>query len=100
MSAHNHDEVLMGSPRRHSSMYPGKATKTIVEPPLKVIPCGTIVKTKYGNIEGMITCISIKFDKVLYEVSYFLNGDQKTVWMNEPEFEPSIVQDKSTIGFK
>ena len=63
-----------------------------------LIPCETIVKSKYGNIEGMITCQNIRFDKVQYEISYFNDGEQKTVWMNEGEFETDVK--KQSIGFK
>jgi hypothetical protein len=65
---------------------------------ISLIPCGIIVKSRYGNIEGMITCQNIRFDKVQYEISYFNNGEQKTVWMNEGEFETDIK--KQWIGFK
>ena len=54
---------------------------------LFLFPCGATVKTKYGNIDGMITAQSIRFDKIQYEISYFNSGDQKTIWMNENEFE-------------
>ena len=64
---------------------------------LLCLPCGSIVKTKLSNIEGMITCQSIRFDKVQYEISYFNNGEQRTVWMNENEFETNI--EKQVIGF-
>lgn len=59
--------------------------------------CGSIVKTKLSKIEGMITCQSIRFDKIQYEISYFLNGEQKTIWMNENEFEVNI--EREIIGF-
>ena len=46
----------------------------------------------------MITCISIKFDKVQYEISYFYLGEQKIVWLDENEFETN--ENKYKIGFK
>lgn len=64
---------------------------------LLLFPCGTLVKSKYGNIEGMITCQNIRFDKVQYEVSYFNNGEQKAIWMNENEFTTDVK--KYAIGF-
>ena len=64
---------------------------------LLCFPCGAMVKTKLSNIEGMITCQSIRFDKVQYEISYFNNGEQKTVWMNENEFETNT--ERKMIGF-
>lgn len=65
---------------------------------LFLFPCGAMVKSKYGSIEGMITAQSIRFDKVQYEISYFNSGDQKTVWMNEEEFETNV--EKRAVGFK
>lgn len=65
---------------------------------IKIRHCGSVVKTKIGSIEGMITCASIRFDKVQYEISYFVGGDQKSIWMNEDEFE--TIGGKQTIGYK
>jgi len=68
-----------------------------MDKPIKCVPCGTIVRAVYGNIEGMVTCISIRFGRVSYEVSYFNNGDSKTVWMHESEF--SAVNERISVGF-
>lgn len=65
---------------------------------IEIIPCGTLVKTIYGNIEGMIICCNIGFDSIKYEISYFLNGKEESVWMNEEQFETDIKKIK--IGFK
>jgi hypothetical protein len=45
------------------------------------------------------TGISIRFNRVTYEISYFVNGDYKAIWMDECEFE---IDKKETvkIGFK
>lgn len=59
--------------------------------------CGTVVTPTLYSIEGMITCIAIRFDKITYEVSYFLNGEQKTMWMNEAEF--TTKENKTQIGY-
>lgn len=64
---------------------------------LFLFPCGILVRSKYGNIEGMITAQSLRFDKVQYEVSYFNNGEQKAIWMNENEFTTDVK--KYAIGF-
>jgi len=66
---------------------------------MKSFTCGTIIKTYVGNIEGMITCISIRFEKITYEISYFYNGEQKVIWMNENEFSAGKVNSKQEIGF-
>jgi len=64
---------------------------------LLILPCGSIVKTKIGGIEGMITCQSIRFDKIQYEITYFTNNEQKCIWMNENEFETNV--NRQIIGF-
>lgn len=65
---------------------------------LEIYSCGIIVNIKLTDIKGMITCISIKFDKVQYEISYFYLGEQKIVWLDENEFETN--ENKYKIGFK
>ena len=65
---------------------------------MNIYPCGTTVKTKIGSINGMITCCSIRFDKANYEITYFVNMEQKTMWMSEQEFETSGT--KTPIGYK
>ena len=51
------------------------------------------------DIEGMITSVNICFDKVRYEISYFVSGKQESIWMNESEFELSEVS-KIKVGYK
>ncbi len=65
---------------------------------INVFQCGTKVDTKIGKIQGMITCSSIRFDKVQYEITFNNDGKFETVWMNEEEFETIAI--KQTIGFK
>ena len=65
---------------------------------LKILSCGTLVRTKLGLIDGIITGISIRFGAVAYEISYFCDGKGLTLWMNEAEF--STNSKHSTIGFK
>lgn len=67
---------------------------------MNVIKCGTEVITKLESIHCLITCISIRFDKITYEVSYFRNGIYYTVWLNEEEFSKVDEVNKSKIGFK
>lgn len=59
--------------------------------------CGIQVTTIIGGITGIITCESHRFDKITYELSYFYNGDYKTVWMHESEFTEI---GNNQIGFK
>lgn len=63
-----------------------------------LLSCGTIIKTKIGKIEGMITCQSLRFGQVQYEISYFINNEQKKIWMTEHEFD-MISGNHQIIGF-
>lgn len=66
---------------------------------MQLIKCGTRIKTKLSNIEGIITAITIRFKAVAYELSYFHEGEYKTAWLNETEFDISNCE-RSQIGFK
>lgn len=61
--------------------------------------CGTTVITKIGKIEAIITAESRRFDKVVYELSYFYNGEYKSCWCNENEFYEKG-NEETGIGFK
>ena len=63
------------------------------------IKCGTSVKTKIGDVIGMVTAISTRFTRTTYEVSYFLNGEYKSVYLDYEEFEIIELPDKSKAGF-
>ena len=63
---------------------------------MNVYPCGT--KVTANKMEGIITQISIRFECVLYEFSYFLNGEHNSCWLNECEFE--TMSEKQSIGFQ
>ena len=65
---------------------------------INVFQCGTKVSTLIGKIDGMITCSSIRFDKIQYEITFNNDGKFETVWMNQSEFETIAI--KQTIGFK
>jgi hypothetical protein len=43
--------------------------------------------------------MSLRFDKVTYEITYWDGADQKTIWVNENEFEVSAPE-LTKIGFK
>ena len=66
---------------------------------IKIYQGGTIVKMKLHSIEAMITAASIRFNAVQYELSYYYNGDIKTVWCNENEFIVTN-DEKQKVGFK
>lgn len=48
--------------------------------------CGTIVTICISKIEGMITGVNLRFDSISYEITYFHDGEHKTVWLREQEF--------------
>lgn len=63
-----------------------------------IYPCGINVCTRTGSLLGLITCSSIRFDKIQYEITYLNDGKFETVWMNENEFRSE--GEKQYIGFK
>lgn len=65
---------------------------------VNIYPCGIKVCTLIGKIEGMITCSSVRFKDVRYEITFNNDGKFESVWMNENEFETS--SKKLKIGFK
>jgi hypothetical protein len=66
---------------------------------MEIFQCGIYVIIKLANIKGIITCCAIRFDKVTYEITYFIGGKQETIWVNQGEIE---IEDSETlkIGFK
>lgn len=67
---------------------------------MKVIKPGTKVNSLLGNIQGMITEVSITFkNKVIYKIDYFWDGEFKHIWLQEEEL---IIDNRETktIGFK
>jgi hypothetical protein len=66
---------------------------------MNLYKCGTHVRTNMGLIEGMVTAICIRFDAVTYEISYFTDGVQKVIWMNEDEFKTIPERKRKSIGY-
>ena len=66
---------------------------------MTVLECGTSVKTKIGGKVGMITCAAIRFDAIMYEVTYYEDKEFQAVWMREQEL---VIDDRKErkIGFK
>jgi uncharacterized protein with von Willebrand factor type A (vWA) domain len=65
---------------------------------IEVIKCGVKATTKISQIEAIVTAISIRFNRTSYELSYFNNGEYKTVWLDESEFTVEKIE-KTKIGF-
>lgn len=61
-------------------------------------PCGTKITLIYAPITCILTAIIIRFDKITYEASYFVGGDQYSISVHEQEFTTD--ENKSTIGYK
>lgn len=64
---------------------------------MKVIPCGTHITIKLNSVEGIITAVSIRFNAIAYEISYFSGNDYKQIWLNDAEFTALVK--KKQIGF-
>jgi len=64
---------------------------------LKIVKHGTKVETVIGKIEALVTGVCIREAHVVYELSYFTNGEFKTTWHGEIEFR--IVPEKKKAGF-
>ena len=66
---------------------------------IEVIKCGTFVVTYLAGIRGMITAVTIRFDRVVYEVTYFSDSVANTIYLCNEKFECEDLQ-KMKIGFK
>jgi hypothetical protein len=64
-----------------------------------VYPCGTMISTKLGGITGMVVGISVRFDKVQYEIQYIKDGEGKDIWMNEAQFNTTDKVEKIKLGY-
>jgi hypothetical protein len=61
-------------------------------------PLMTEIKLKRANVEGIITCISIRPSKVIYEMQYYTDDCiRKEMWVEEWEFETA--KPKERLGF-
>jgi hypothetical protein len=67
---------------------------------MEIFQCGIMVSTKLGKIEAIITAVLIRFGRIQYELSYIYNGEYKTMWMDECEFDIKSDLEKAQIGFK
>lgn len=71
---------------------------------MNIYPCGT--KVTFCKVEGTITAVTIRFELVSYEISYFdpNTGMFYETWRHESEFTAREIchsdAKKSKIGFK
>ena len=65
---------------------------------MTIYPCGMEAVIKLPMVAGNITAVTIRFEFVTYEITYYVEGVQQRVWVHENE----IMKDgeKLTIGFK
>lgn len=67
---------------------------------LLVFKCGQKVAIKFNHdVDGIITAQLLRFERAVYEISYFNNGEYKQIWLDESEFT-AINGEKQKIGFK
>jgi hypothetical protein len=64
-----------------------------------IIKHGTRILTNIGNIDGIITGVTIRQNYEQYEVSYFSEGTYKTCWLTPSEFSINGKYIKQRIGF-
>ena len=66
---------------------------------MEIYSCGTCCIWKVGNIDCMITQISITGTNVSYQISYSCNSEIRTAWVSDFELKFNDSQTKK-IGFK
>ena len=66
---------------------------------MEIFKCGTPVIIKLANIKGIITCASLRYDEIRYEITYYDGLLQRTIWVHEDEFENNT-EKAINIGFK
>lgn len=64
---------------------------------MKILKAGTKVKTIIGDVQAIVTAVSITMDTVEYRIRWFYNGEEKIAWVYRYEIEVSIP--KQTAGF-
>lgn len=64
---------------------------------MKILKAGTKVKTIIGDVQAIITAVSITMDTVEYRIRWFYNGEEKIAWVYRYEIEVS--KPKQTAGF-
>jgi hypothetical protein len=63
-----------------------------------IYKCGTNVLTVVGNKSGIISEVSIKYNIIQYNISYYEGNEFKSVWL--PEQELIVNGEKQRIGYK
>ena len=63
---------------------------------MEVIECGS--KGFFLDIAGTITAFEVRYKNIVYEFTYFYNGEFKSKWISEEQFDSNDGK-TSTIGF-
>ena len=66
---------------------------------MNILACGTEVILKRSKYEGVITGITIRENRVTYEISYYEGGTYKTNWFCKYEFTVGLDVNTIEIGF-
>jgi len=64
---------------------------------MKILKAGTKITTIIGNIEAIITGVTIGMNDVEYRIRYFANGEEKIAWLFR--FEIKVTPIKQPAGF-
>ena len=68
-----------------------------------LIPCGTKVQINQSNIEGYVSAITIRYNSVVYEVTFIIGVEINREWFYEEQFttiEKQELNSKKQVGFK
>lgn len=53
---------------------------------MQLFSCGTDVEIKISKVKGVITAIEIRFQSIVYQVSWFNADGIVSCWLNESMF--------------
>lgn len=71
---------------------------------MTILKCGAEVVIKISRLQGVITAKLTRFKDVQHEITYFQDGEHKTIWLHSEEIEKAenIINSKKgkQIGFK
>lgn len=67
--------------------------KRITGNSILLYPCETMVETKVGKIVGMIVAISMRFEKVQYEIQYFKDGEDFIFHLDDNHSEITLINE-------
>jgi len=66
-----------------------------------ILPPGTEVTTRIGNVKGIVLGICVRgenLDSVEYHIGTFVNGEHKTYWLYDFEFKKEE-KNNNPVGF-